>query len=324
MIVLQAKPAYWFQFEALAFSPDGRWLATGSDSLPRRGSATHAGQVQLWDVVARRQHALVSARSGGYHLLTFSPDGKLLAAGSRDKAVRFWDVEDVLAQASAGTLAKKGVRERGLIDGEQVLSGQAFHPAGHTLLVSRGSASGASSRGGQLAIYDLPSLKERERPVDGLDVFAVAYSPDGQVIAAAVKFEGTLLYRPPTIAPTVLPQEQASRALAFSPDGRTLATTAGWSVKLWDVATHAERATLTAHRQMVWSLAFSPDGRLLASGAGDGVVQFWDTGSGQPRAAFDWKLGTVRALAFAPDGMTAAAGGDGENALVLWDVDEGG
>jgi WD40 repeat protein len=100
--------------------------------------------------------------------------------------------------------------------------------------------------------------------------------------------------------------------------------TAGWSIELWDLEALRERATLTGHRQMVWSLAFSPDGRLLASGAGDGVVQFWDAVSGQPPAAFDWKLGTVRALAFAPDGMTAAAGGDGENALVLWDIDEGG
>jgi WD40 repeat protein len=232
MIVLQARPGPWFELEALAFSPDGRWLATGSDGYPAADRYARAGQVKVWDVLSRREHALVYERRDGFHVVGFSPDGKLLVAGSRDKAVRFWEMQHILIRAGVETGPRKSLRERERLKSDKVVSGLAFHPDGGTLLVARGSASGASARGGQLAVYDLPTLKERERLIDGPDICAVACSADGRVVAAAQKNKGTILYRTAT-EPIILPQGHAPRArlLAGQPhagsDGRLVDRTVG-------------------------------------------------------------------------------------------------
>jgi WD40 repeat protein len=75
---------------------------------------------------------------------------------------------------------------------------------------------------------------------------------------------------------TLTPHMGSVRSVAFSPDGRTLASADSWSVKLWDVQSRKELATLPRHGLAVRSVAFSPDGRTLASASDDKSVKLWD------------------------------------------------
>ncbi|WP_412537859.1 hypothetical protein R8Z50_18535 [Longispora sp. K20-0274] len=128
----------------------------------------------------------------------------------------------------------------------------------------------------------------------------------------------------------VLPDQATAHSVAFSPDGRLLATgssTHGASVEkdlvqLWDAATGTPVGpALTGHTKVVYDLAFSPDGRILASGSWDGTVRLWNVAdrapSGEPIRASG--LGGVWAVGFSPDGRTLATGGE-DGTVRLWDV----
>jgi WD40 repeat protein len=156
----------------------------------------------------------------------------------------------------------------------------------------------------------------------------LALSPDGTLAASAGTYGGQ-------VWETATGRQRSSwssgeetvQALAFSPDGRTLAerrrtdATGKTVISLRDVATGDERHSLTP-ADMTSALAFAPDGRTLASASTVGELALWDVAGGQKRRTLRSRPLTGRSLAFTPDGKELACGGE-EGSVGVWDLEAG-
>ena len=127
-----------------------------------------------------------------------------------------------------------------------------------------------------------------------MQVCAVAFSPDGKLIAPASVDMTVRLWNTATGAPRATLEGHSNEvsAVAFSPDSKLIASASGdTTVRLWDSATRAARATRGGHSQWVSAVAFSPDGKLIASASEDMTIRLWD-----PALEID---NTVRHLGYA-------------------------
>jgi WD40 repeat protein len=291
MLVLKGHKG---RLRCLAFSPDGRFLASAAG----KGKA-----VSLWDAARGKRLGFLSGHSSRVTCLTFAPvAGGPLASSAPYGPVHLWN------PAARTLLATYRVDS-----GCQALS---FAPAGRTLAVL-----GYRWPGYAVTLLDVSGGKKHTRLTGSSGTpWSLGFAPDGQTLAVGYD-RGTELW---DVAQRRLrkgmPQPSPARALAWSPDGRTLAASARQVVNLWDVAEGKARDVLRTRGGLVNCLAFSPDGRTLAAACGDGTVRLWDARSGRQRAALDWQVGEIHVVAIASDGMRAAAGGDAD--IVLWDLED--
>jgi WD40 repeat protein len=305
-----------YEVLCVAFSPDGRYLASGNGSLVlSRGGKN---EVCLWDAATGKEiHRFDNPdRVQG---VAFSPDGKRLASVSADKvrqtgSVLVWDVDShkLLWQQQEQRTAGVCV---------------AFSTDGNHLAIGTGS----DATPGEVKLRDAATGKEvRTLPVyplrdgQGGVVFGIAFSPDGNTLAAAGragKHPGELKLLDASTGQTlraVVTREPGHCNVAFSPDGKTVATAgAGKTVSLWDVSTGANVFTAQGHADEVRSVAFSPDGRRLASASRHGV-KLWDAATGAEVLTLKEPAAWVTGVSFSPDGRRLASS-NADGTVKVWD-----
>jgi WD40 repeat protein len=251
-------PAPGFLFD-VAFSPDGRWLAL----------ATSRRRVPVVEVATGRKRLAVrhgSWRGGGAMGVAFSPDGHWLAtAGVWDHAARIWD-------AATGKQLRKIPHE--FVDnpgaGYPKVQAVAFSPDSRLLATGSADCTGR--------IFEVASGQELLRVTNCPGVNDVVFSPDGRWFAGSGRT--TRIWDVTSGEELLGVSSDWCSEVAFSPDGRLLATTGGEkAVRLWDTASGAEVVAFS-HDGPTWDVAFGPDGRWLAVGGGD-TARVWDAQSGE-------------------------------------------
>ncbi|RKU09999.1 hypothetical protein C6503_20150 [Candidatus Poribacteria bacterium] len=298
----------------IAFSPDGKFLATGGMYRDR--------DVKLWDIEQGEQRWSITFEASAKSI-TFSPDGRYIATHFTDDVVHVLRIEDGTAvQFNLDTEKWIGRSER-------------KPPAEHTSEGVRVSFSPNGKHLINLGANNTIRVRDIETGVEvktlvGTDGYTktMGFSSEGEYLGISIRYKDAVeLWREETIAR--FPHEVRVMIAEISSDGTLLATGGRDNkVRLWDVEAEKLHQTLSGHIAPIRALAFSPDGTLLVSSGGhnweevegdDGTIyhvslrdsvedrtaKVWDVATGENLVTFE-HLGQVRAIAFSPDGTLLA------------------
>lgn len=280
---------------AVAYAPDGKMLASGSDDESVR--CWKANTSNPWE---RRELVTLNSHLASVGSIAFAPDGKTLLATTSGLTVNLWEITNM----------KEPSTRQFIEDSRSV----AFAPNGKIFVLGTVSIDfeivtlwelGSGQKVAELkddADTPNPNEKSFNKPLSELDLWA-AHQQREERTRKLRDGNGTYVY-----------------TVAFAPSGKLIASGgSNKTLKLWDVQNKKRVMTFPGHNDAVWSVAFAPDGTMLASSSSDRTVRLWDVQGGKELATLLGHSGAVRSVAFAPDGQTLASGSD-DWTVKLWDV----
>jgi WD40 repeat protein len=248
---------------------------------------------------------------GWIRSITYSPNGSTLATASGDRTVKLWDARSAMLKQTLSGHSSEVVAV-------------AFSPDGQTL------ASAALDT--TIKLWDPHSGRLRQTlDTDRHQIHTLTFSPDGKTLASGGgvlngevklwdaetgRLRQTLsdttqrLGNFTLVDPNATPSVGICYTVAFSPDGRALASAGADKIlRIWDAQTGRLIRTLIGHADTIWSIAFAPNGRTLASASADKTVRLWNPWSGRPLRSIDNNIEAMTSVAFSPDGVSLATAG---------------
>jgi WD40 repeat protein/serine/threonine protein kinase len=332
---------------SLAYRPQGRWLAAAGDDR----------MVRFWDleasIVPPRHNLPIEANHLGAVAMShdakwlatidkdgpYKMDGRLWDAANGSEILRFGQGSRYLSEAlafppSSTTLAFYSDGNLRLLDitsGNEQLKVEMRDPPLRVAISPSGDllATCAHFPGAPITIWRTDTAEVYDiLETEGLPVTATFFSPDGRTLAALPAHAGdrrseawiwdvqTRRFRG-----RLADEGHGGNCLAFSPDGKIIATVGGLTARLWDAETLGLRTTMSGHHLAVTRCAFSPDGRTLATGSDDQTVRLWHVATGQELFTLEGHTGPIRYVAFYPDGrrlLSAAVAADGHGEFFVW------